>query len=522
MNSDVFSGLTSEAIVAGLVIAGLWYIVQKIVEGTAPDGAGELLTRVMRGVVWTVSISIGLIIVGGIVWLFWPSPGPRPPVVVAFKADAPSIEPGSSTWLRWEVTNASDLIIDPIGKVGLSGSVEVTPKASTIYSLKAAGPGGKAPLKNVTIEVTPPRAPDITFRADPDSIEPGSAGWLRWKVTNASEVVIEGVGKVAAVGSLEVRPATSTTYGLTAEGPGGRLSAQATVIVAAAPHVTPPSDGGNRGTSRVQEYWNPVSVRMAHYHSGGDSPIGTFEISPDGISWVLPSHPGDEFKDRPCPIITSAPYNDAKLEMRVDTGKNNNKKYTFTADSQTLQSVRTGLYARCRSGRLEERGSTQAYVGYSGGRPISFFGDDVKLLSEDKGDAILFQLKVSAPWIARLVVDVNHNSVIDSGDIEYGNDGLNTCDMYARGTQHVCNEFHSAGPQPIVEGNASPAYASASLVTSVTRVIPKRELSTREPFVMVLIWAFNLQTKNQNSSDFIKIPFAMSSNSTSGGLVSEK
>ena len=54
-----------------------------------------------------------------------------------------------------------------------------------------------------------------------------------WNTGNANEIAITGVGTVAAKGTTSVVPQSSTTYVLTAEGPGGskEASARVTVIV---------------------------------------------------------------------------------------------------------------------------------------------------------------------------------------------------------------------------------------------------------------------------------------------------
>jgi serine/threonine protein kinase len=70
------------------------------------------------------------------------------------------------------------------------------------------------------------------FTAEPDTIRPGGTATLRWWVTDASEVVINhDIGKVAAKGSIEVKPDKATEYVLTGTGPGGDVTAKVTVGV---------------------------------------------------------------------------------------------------------------------------------------------------------------------------------------------------------------------------------------------------------------------------------------------------
>src|SRR2546427_11424026 len=81
----------------------------------------------------------------------------------------------------------------------------------------------------------PAAAPDITeFSAEPSAIERGQSSTLKWSVTNATQITVDnGVGTVQANGNRAVFPNETTSYKLTATGPGGTLSKTATVTVAA-------------------------------------------------------------------------------------------------------------------------------------------------------------------------------------------------------------------------------------------------------------------------------------------------
>jgi peptidoglycan-associated lipoprotein len=92
--------------------------------------------------------------------------------------------------------------------------------------------------------VATPAAPTVTqFTAEPTSIQRGQSATLRWEVSgNATSVSIdEGIGTVQNTGNRRVSPSDSTTYTLTATGPGGSNTARATVNVAAPPPPPPPT-----------------------------------------------------------------------------------------------------------------------------------------------------------------------------------------------------------------------------------------------------------------------------------------
>ena len=71
-----------------------------------------------------------------------------------------------------------------------------------------------------------------TLSADPPSVVKGQSVTLRWSSQNVTELDLEpGLGKVQPTGSLSVTPQNSTTYTLTAIGPGGPQSYEAPVSV---------------------------------------------------------------------------------------------------------------------------------------------------------------------------------------------------------------------------------------------------------------------------------------------------
>ncbi len=86
-----------------------------------------------------------------------------------------------------------------------------------------------------------PAGPTASITVEPPVVEAGQAVTLKWSTTNATAVTIAGLGAVAADGKQEVRPATSTTYELVANGPGGTAAASASVnVMAPPPPIAPP------------------------------------------------------------------------------------------------------------------------------------------------------------------------------------------------------------------------------------------------------------------------------------------
>jgi peptidoglycan-associated lipoprotein len=88
-----------------------------------------------------------------------PPPPPPPPAPTAtLTANPNTINPGQAATLSWNTTNATDISIDSLGKVGSSGSAQVLPSESTTYHLVAKGEGGTQEA-TARITVNPPPAP---------------------------------------------------------------------------------------------------------------------------------------------------------------------------------------------------------------------------------------------------------------------------------------------------------------------------------------------------------------------------
>lgn len=105
--------------------------------------------------------------------------------------------------------------------------------------------------KTPVAKVAPPPpsvAPTATLAANPDTVTKGHPVTLTWNTTNANQVSIAGVGTVPAIGSTSVVPDSSTTYVLTAQGPGGSQQASARVTVNM---ITPAAAASNNDSDEL-------------------------------------------------------------------------------------------------------------------------------------------------------------------------------------------------------------------------------------------------------------------------------
>src|SRR5271169_1583119 len=103
-----------------------------------------------------------------------PPPTPPPSLTTptaSLAANPNTIDAGQSTTLTWQTTNATDVSIDGIGPVDVSGSRQVTPTDSTTYHLIAKGAGGtQDATARVTVNAAPAPPPATTSNATEEEL----------------------------------------------------------------------------------------------------------------------------------------------------------------------------------------------------------------------------------------------------------------------------------------------------------------------------------------------------------------
>ena len=110
-------------------------------------------------------------------------------------------------------------------------------------TLVVAGCNKKPPKATPSTYTPPPAAvkPTVSLSADKTTINPGESAKLTWTSTDANNVSIAPeVGAVTAQGTTTVTPARSTTYTITASGPGGNADATVSIAVNTAPVTEAP------------------------------------------------------------------------------------------------------------------------------------------------------------------------------------------------------------------------------------------------------------------------------------------
>jgi peptidoglycan-associated lipoprotein len=116
---------------------------------------------------------------------------------------------------------------------------------------------------------TPPARPTVTLQASSTFIQRGDSTTLTWSSTNATTLTLNPGSSVAPEGSQKVSPTDSTTYTITATGPGGTADQSIRITVsAAAPPVaadnTPsetPDEAFRRGMHDAYFDYNEAALR---------------------------------------------------------------------------------------------------------------------------------------------------------------------------------------------------------------------------------------------------------------------
>ena len=225
-----------------------------------------------------------------------------PPHISFFTATPSSISAGSCTSLSWLISGASSARISPGGSVPSSGNAQSCPGSTITYTLIASNSSGSV-QRTLTVYVSAPAPPPVPvtpptpvptptpvpvtptpptptptptpppptptpatkpllyFSANPVSVAAGSCSTLTWTATNATSVIMSPGGTVAASGSVQACPSSTTTYNVTATNAAGSVTLPVTVTVTAAPPPTPPPPADTAGCE--QSLFNAVNARRA-------------------------------------------------------------------------------------------------------------------------------------------------------------------------------------------------------------------------------------------------------------------
>ena len=201
-------------------------------------------------------------------------------------------------------------------------SPKPTLRAALLLSLGVVALAGchhKTPPPPAASTAPPTPAPTATLSADPLAIDLGQSTTLTWKTTDATAVMIDGIGKVNPNGTQTVTPSSSTNFHLTAQGDGGSAEANVRVTVRVPqPAATTESNTGNESADQI--FHSNVPDVFFDYDS--------YDIRPDGQQSItkaaayLSQHPDIKIViGGYCDDRGSAEYNLALGENRANAAK---------------------------------------------------------------------------------------------------------------------------------------------------------------------------------------------------------
>jgi peptidoglycan-associated lipoprotein len=161
----------------------------------------------------------------------------------------------------------------------------------------------------------PAPVPTASIRVAPSVIDQGQSATLAWSTTDATSAVIGGIGTVATSGSQLVSPTRSSTFTLTANGPGGNVEATTRITVnppPPAPAPLPPS------MTDEQLFEQNVQDAYFDYDKADLRPQDATVVEQDAA--FLVKHPDMKFViEGHCDERGSAEYNIALGQRRAES-----------------------------------------------------------------------------------------------------------------------------------------------------------------------------------------------------------
>lgn len=189
-----------------------------------------------------------------------------------------------------------------------------------VVVMAAAGCAKKKVTPPTPVPPAPPPAPTAMLTANPNTISAGQASTLTWATDFASDVTIDGIGKVDPSGSMKVTPSESTTYHLVAKNDTGTKEATARITVTTTAEAPPPTGSSTGDESNARLFSQNVKDIFFAYDSYDMTPQDEAVIQADAR--FLQQHPTMSFMvEGHCDERGSIEYNLALGENRAQAAK---------------------------------------------------------------------------------------------------------------------------------------------------------------------------------------------------------
>jgi hypothetical protein len=221
------------------------------------------------------------------------------PKILRFTVGPLSITSGNKATLVWAVENADTVTISGVGTVPTVGAEEVSPTATTSYTLTASNSAGQATAQTTltvtTATVIPTTSVTVSScRATPSTIDLGATTTLSFTQTGATTLSVSGLGNYNPNLPLTLKPTTTTTYTLTFADDNNHQATCAVTVTVNQP-VTPPVATGPTVVISNSPYWYVQTAWAPLDGSRSSSPAGNTPLS---YAWSV-DNPNAQFLDSP-------------------------------------------------------------------------------------------------------------------------------------------------------------------------------------------------------------------------------
>ncbi|MBI2678991.1 MAG: hypothetical protein HYX28_09440 [Candidatus Koribacter versatilis] len=270
------------------------------------------------------------------------------------------VAPGATAVLTWTSQDADSVTIDnAIGRVALSGSMNVTPAQNTTYTATATNSRGSASMSASVTVSTPVSPATIAATADKTTVTAGDLATLSWNSTNADtvsvspDIEIEGADRFPLSGNVTVSPSATTTYTFTATNSLGSVQSAVTITVnQVPPSITLSADkssilpGDSATLSWTSEHADTITIDQGV--GSVTAPSGTQSVTPGATTTYTATATGAGGTATSSVTITAAAAGQLGVSLSADpTTVSAGQTATLIWDSQNATSVSISNCGAC-------------------------------------------------------------------------------------------------------------------------------------------------------------------------------
>jgi RHS repeat-associated protein len=191
-------------------------------------------------------------------------------------------------------------------------SEDVLLQKDNSLSVELKGNPGSFLVVKIVQDAPPATVPTVSISADPSAVHSGETSTLNWVSTNADSCVIApAIGTVATSGAVQVSVSQTTTYSVTATGPAGPATAQATIT-----HLNSAPIAGSQIMTSDEDISIPIN-------------LGGSDLDNDQLSYTILTPPANG-------VITGAAQD---WSYTPNPNFNGNDSFTFKVNDGLIDSL---------------------------------------------------------------------------------------------------------------------------------------------------------------------------------------